>query len=298
MPTISRKRRAPTDDNSLATPSRQRRRTAESDEEVDFDAVEEEQNSGSGSTAQLSKKLVRYALSCEYARVTIKRADISSKVLGSHSRKFKEVFIAANNELQDVFGMEMVELPTREKTSVKQKRAAAIAANAEKKTKGSDQWVLRTVLPDAFRIPDIITPPAAPDADAEAAYNSLYTMIIALITLSGGVLSDLKLTRFLKRMNADQNSPLGNTEEVLKRMTKEGYIVKVKESRTSDDSFDYYVGPRGKIEVSDEAIANVVRTVYSGDPVEDLEQRLDRSLGVARAAGREDENGDGEDGGG
>lgn len=104
--------------------------------------------------------------------------------------------------------------------------------------------------------------------------------------------------RYLKRMNVDQNSPLGNTDDVLKRMAKEGYIVKVKESHTGEDLFDYHVGPRGKVEVSDEAIANVVRSVYSGDPVGDLEQRLDRSLGIARAAVREGENGDGEDGGG
>lgn len=43
-------------------------------------------------------------------------------VLGSHTRKFRDVFIEANNQLRDVFGMEMVELPNKEKTSVKQKR--------------------------------------------------------------------------------------------------------------------------------------------------------------------------------
>jgi hypothetical protein len=105
-------------------------------------------------------------------------------------------------------------------------------------------------------------------------------MVIALISLSGGTLSEGRLDRFLKRMNAQTATPIGYTEDVLKRMTKEGYIVKVKDP-SGDDVSDYYVGPRGKVEVGEDAIANLVRTVYSGSGVEDLEQRLSRSLGIA-----------------
>lgn len=69
--------------------------------------------------------MVRLALACEYQRRPIRRADISEKVLGSGgSRKFKEVFNAAQVELRSVFGMEMVELPGREKVTVQQKRGA------------------------------------------------------------------------------------------------------------------------------------------------------------------------------
>lgn len=105
-------------------------------------------------------------------------------------------------------------------------------------------------------------------------------MVIALISLSGGTLSEGKLDRFLKRMNAHHNTPVDSTEEVLKRMTKEGYISRVKDT-SGEELVDYYVGPRGKVEVGEEAVANMVRTVYSGSSIEDLEQRLSRSLGVA-----------------
>lgn len=43
-------------------------------------------------------------------------------VLGVHSRQFRQVFDAANNQLLDTFGMEMVELPNKEKTTMRQKR--------------------------------------------------------------------------------------------------------------------------------------------------------------------------------
>ena len=69
------------------------------------------------------KKLVRLALACEYARINIRREDIRSKVLGSDgSRQFKVVFEQAQRVLANTFGMTMVELPVREKTTISQRR--------------------------------------------------------------------------------------------------------------------------------------------------------------------------------
>jgi hypothetical protein len=96
-----------------------------------------QQDTGSGSLVQLSKGLVRYALSCEHSRKPIKRQDINEKgageimycfamlmvvVLGSHTRVFKDVFNRANAELMDVFGMQLVELPKAERVTMRQKR--------------------------------------------------------------------------------------------------------------------------------------------------------------------------------
>ena len=90
------------------------------DNDTELDDAGEE--TSSGSIAQLSKNLARYAMSCEYSRTPIKRQDISQKVLGTHTRSFKEVFAAANSHLMDVFGMRMVELPNKEKVTLRQKR--------------------------------------------------------------------------------------------------------------------------------------------------------------------------------
>ncbi|KAF2274942.1 MAGE-domain-containing protein [Westerdykella ornata] len=286
MSLASRKRRAPVDDD-IPTPSQQRSGAREQYPDRSADAEDGEEEYGghaSGSTAQLAKSLVRYALACEYARIPIKRQDVAQKgaqerslLLGAHSRQFRQVFDAANSQLLDTFGMEMVELPNKEKTTIRQKRAAAAS---ESQSKTSNQWVLRNVLPEAFRAPEIIPPPRIPNSELESAYVGLYTMVIALISLSGGTLSEGKLDRFLKRMNAHHNTPVDSTEEILKRMVKEGYIVRVKDT-SGDEVVDYYVGPRGKVEVGEDAVANMVRTVYSGSSIEDLEQRISRSLGFA-----------------
>lgn len=69
------------------------------------------------------QKMVRLALSSEYSRLPIRRADISAKVLGEQgSRQFKTVFESAQLELREKFGMEMTELPAREKTTIAQRR--------------------------------------------------------------------------------------------------------------------------------------------------------------------------------
>ena len=68
------------------------------------------------------KKLVRLALASEYQRRPIRRADISEKVLGSQGRQFKAVFDQAQQDLRAVFGMELRELPAKDKVTLQQRR--------------------------------------------------------------------------------------------------------------------------------------------------------------------------------
>ncbi|MBZ6374601.1 MAG: MAGE domain-containing protein [Kocuria palustris] len=69
------------------------------------------------------KKLVRLAIASEYSRLPIRRNDISAKVLGEQgSRQFKLVFDQAQREMRQRFGMEMTELPAREKVTITQRR--------------------------------------------------------------------------------------------------------------------------------------------------------------------------------
>jgi hypothetical protein len=79
----------------------------------------------------------------------------------------------------------------------------------------------------------------------------------------------------------DETSPSEKTEVVLQRMIKQGYLVKVIESKGAgdDDSTTWHIGPRGKVEVGMESIAALVRTVYGGS-TDELEKKLQVSLKV------------------
>jgi hypothetical protein len=111
-------------------------------------------------------------------------------------------------------------------------------------------------------------------------------MVIALITINGGSLPEGKFERALKRLNANQSTPLDTTERTIATMIKDGYVVRIKESGTDEETVDYIVGPRGKIEVGRAGFAAFVRAIYAasedeGYDEEDLERRIKRTLDVA-----------------
>ncbi|KAI9869841.1 MAG: hypothetical protein M1830_005040, partial [Pleopsidium flavum] len=142
------------------------------------------QDTGDGSTRdQMVKKMVRLALASEYARQPIRRADVGVKVLGAHGgRQFKYVFEEAQRELRDKFGMEMTELPVKEKVTISQRRAAQ---RTEKPITTTKAWILTTTLPAPYHTnPSILSPPLVPTAGTEATYIALYTFIHTLLALS------------------------------------------------------------------------------------------------------------------
>ncbi|KAI9817621.1 MAG: hypothetical protein M1832_004625 [Thelocarpon impressellum] len=298
MPLV-RKRRAPenaeedpsgpsSDDDEVSdgpTGSRQRRRsTSDADLDMDrsgnFTAAEGMTRiDGDGvDAAQLVKKLVRLALACEYARQPIRRQDIGSKVLGSNGRRFKVVFEGAQRVLKATFGMEMVELPVREKVTISQRRAAQ---RTDKASTTSKVWVLTSVLPDKYRLDErIVPPPKVPTSETEATYVGLYTFLISVIYMSGGSISESKLERYMKRTNADQHTPIDRTEKLLLRLCKEGYLVKVRDTSGGDEIVEYMVGPRGKIEVGVDGVVGVAKTVYGDMASDDIEDKVRRSMGI------------------
>ncbi|KAL4787684.1 MAGE family-domain-containing protein [Aspergillus varians] len=260
---------------------------------------ESESDSGDGSnfrapnsTDMMVKKLVRLALSSEYSRQPIRRVDISNKVLGEHgSRQFKVVFEETQKVLADTFGMQLAELPVKEKVMLHQRRAAQ---KVERPSTTNKSWILTSTLPSKYRKQDILQPTRGP---MESAYTGLYTFIIGLILLNGGTLQEQKLDRYLSRVNAETYTPVDRTDRFLLRLCKEGYLLRNREMDGGDEIVEYMVGPRGKIEVGARGVAGLVREVYGrqaliedGDitpaeqeRMEDFEFRLGRSLGFRSA---------------
>lgn len=163
-------------------------------------------------------------------------------------------------------------------------------------------YILTSTLATAYRIPAILTPSRIPSTSVESAYTAFYTFVISLISLSPrGMIPEPKLERYLKRMNADNHCLGGEkTEKILKRMEREGYVVKVRErDGGGEESVDYVVGPRGKAEIGEKGVAGVVRKVYGKKDLEaeELEKRLVRSLGeVVLVTKKEEEDGEAERG--
>ncbi|ROW10281.1 hypothetical protein VMCG_01661 [Cytospora schulzeri] len=284
MPPAARRARHVVDDEEEEQRPRQRQRRDEPDSDDDAEEEEEEDDNENVESAdgQLIKRLVRYAIACDFNRAAIRRDGIKEKVLGDQGRAFRRVFEGAQQTLRTVFGMQMVELPVRDKVTKEEKRKAA---KSQSKSTNSNAYVLVSVLPDAYKNSKIIAPSKNLSSEDEAAYVAFYTMIISLIRVNGGELSDPKLKRYLRRLNAETNSfHSTKTEDTLAKLQRQGYLVKnidkdAKQHGDEQEATTWFVGPRGKVEVSDEAIAGLVRAVW-GEQSAELESRLQNSLNI------------------
>ena len=204
----------------------------------------------------------------------------------NNSRALKTVFQAAQAQLQSIFGMTMTELPSKEKVTISQKRAAQKAnGNSQGNSSTTKAYILTSTLPSSLRNPAILPPPKIPSLSVESGYIGLYTFIVSAIYLSEGArISEGKLERYLKRFNADNYVLNGEkTENVLKKMEKQGYVVKIKDREPGGEEIvDWMVGPRGKVEIGENGAAALVKNVYGKRDVEleQLEDKLEKSLGA------------------
>ncbi|KAK4941278.1 hypothetical protein LTR10_018814 [Elasticomyces elasticus] len=213
----------------------------------------------------LTKKLVRLALSTEYSRTPLRRSDISTKVFkesNASGRGFRAVFEGAQRILQDTFGMQLVELPSKEKTALKDRRNQATQTKAPSGS-SSKSWILISILPAELKTnPAIAQPSRAPTVETEASYIALYTFILSLIYLNNNSLTDQKLNRYLKRVNADTYTPFGSLDKLLQRLIREGYIEKRRDTSSGEEVIEWVPGPRGKVEVGMRGVTGLVRSVY------------------------------------
>ena len=166
-------------------------------------------------------------------------------------------------------------------------------SNAQPKV-GSGAYILSSTLPEAYRSAAILSPSKIPSADEEATYAAFYTLVVSLIYLNGGELTEQKLRRHLLRLNADQNVSSEKTETTFKRMEKHGYVVRKVErpplGQEGNQVTSWLVGPRAKEEVGLDGVMGVVKTVYGGSD-SDLETKLRASLGIkARPEAQGDDN--------
>ena len=167
------------------------------------------------------------------------------------------------------------------------RRANISTAQKTQQSKPAASWVLESNLSTPYHDPSILSPSAAPTSADESAYTAIYTILVTLIRLSGGSLPAAKIDRYLRRMGMEDNTPVSSytkTELLIKRMEKEGYLVKIKESIAGqDDDISWMVGPRGRTEVSDGAVRGIVKDVYGQldkDEAKELERRVGRSLAL------------------
>ncbi|RGP63238.1 non-structural maintenance of chromosome element 3 [Fusarium sporotrichioides] len=300
MPTQRRRRPVEADESEEDVRPRQRNRVESEGEESEREPSDAEMDGDrsqmQSADEQLAKKLVRYVISCEFSRTIIRRDGIKERVLGNQGRSFRRIFDLAQKQLREFWGMEMRELPVREKVTLQEKRQA-MKSNSQPKL-GSGSYILTSTLPEAYRSAVILGPSKTPSADDEATYAGFYTLIIALISLSGGELSEQQLRRHLLRVNADQNVSMDRTELILKKMERQGYVIKRVErpplGQDGEHTITWHIGSRGKEEVGVGGVMGMTREIYGESWDEEMEKKLRASLNIRQPQQNDDEEDDAE----
>lgn len=149
------------------------------------------------------------------------------------------------------------------------------AQTVDKASATSKSYILANILPAAYRDPDMVQP----FGFKEQTYIGLVTMVVSLIYLNNRMLPANKLTRYLRRMNADDATPIGNTDKLLQTMQRNGYIVRVKDTTGDETSYDYHIGPRAKVEIGEDGVKEFLTNIYGVNAPKDLDERINRNIG-------------------
>ncbi|KAL1930998.1 hypothetical protein VTP01DRAFT_10135 [Rhizomucor pusillus] len=213
------------------------------------------------------KDTVRYALACEYKRVPIRREDINKKILHERTREFKTVYQKAQEKLKYLFGMEMSELPSREKGGLK----VNLSKTDGPKAQSTNSYVLINKLDAKYKVHEIL-----PHSEEEYQQTGLLYVILALIFVHEKTITDVDLKQNLDRLRVtDETETFGDREKLLEYYVKQGYLHRAKagEDPNSDVVYQYYWGPRAKIEVADTDITDFIISLYDVEPDEDKQLR-------------------------
>ena len=155
------------------------------------------------------------------------------------------------------------------------------AAQKSKNAATTSSYILKTILPAEYRSPKIIPPSSVVSTTEEASYVALVTLIVSLITMSPqNQCLEAKLYSYLSKLNIDVYMLGEKTPIVLKRMAAQGYIRRSVEKTTDDETINWLVGPRGKVEIGTKGTAGFVSEVYGESAPEDLGKRLKKSLAI------------------
>ncbi|KAL2915719.1 positive regulation of nitrogen compound metabolic process [Polyrhizophydium stewartii] len=204
--------------------------------------------------------LVRYVLFMESSRTPIRRKDIVEKVLKEHSKGLP-IFVQKTQEtLRELFGMDLMLLPTRETKRSRGRAAgpAGAAAAAAQASSTSNAWVvLSTLTPQQREV-------ALSMGQQDSRRMGLLSVILSLIFVSGRMLNEDVLFSYMKRLGVQRDGDhihFGKIEGEMNNFVKLGYLERRRVRAPDGDTNSYVWGPRAKLEFSD---ARMVEFVTSG----------------------------------
>ncbi|CAG8489573.1 8404_t:CDS:2 [Racocetra fulgida] len=172
----------------------------------------------------------------------------AQKLSSEHSRAFTVVMNKVRERLRDIFGMDLVELPAKEKKAITSSGTTR-RGGANKDKSSSKSYALQNILPQKLR-----------DTDQLRHYfRTLYL----------------------------ENNPKFESDKLLANFVKQGYLDKQKSGFADNSSqaperehVEYRWGPRAKIEMPEANLCDFIKSVYGDDAPPDIIKQIERASGI------------------
>ncbi|KAG5440914.1 hypothetical protein PCK2_000069 [Pneumocystis canis] len=205
------------------------------------------------------KNFIRLTLALEHTRTPIKREDIAKKVLlPSHSRSFAVVFKKTQEKLRNIFGMELVELPCKNRykhMSTFKNENSELYCICQKPDTGC--WMIA----------------------CDGCDNWYHGECVKISKIDEELLDKYFSGKFQKKylshLQIDNDLSTENLDKTLREMVKKGYIERIEEDTASinekEKTYTYFLGQRGKTEIDSQGLATFVEKIH-GDTSQHLKQ--------------------------
>ncbi|XP_054848130.1 non-structural maintenance of chromosomes element 3 homolog isoform X2 [Eublepharis macularius] len=184
-------------------------------------------------------ELVFFLLVKDQKKIPIKRADILKHVVKDYKNVFTELLKRANQNLQQVFGMELVEIDPKHHT-----------------------YILISKLPHLER--------ESSKEDENTPKMGLLLVILSLIFMKGNVAKESAVWEVLRRLRVDPGEKHKIFGDVKKLVTEEfvrqKYLEYNRLPHTDPPEFEFRWGPRAIKETSKKQILQFVSKMQNKDP--------------------------------
>ncbi|KAI8594488.1 MAGE family-domain-containing protein, partial [Dissophora ornata] len=214
---------------------------------------------------RLVKDVVRLAIFTSHSDQPLKRDDIKI-ILNDYPRMYDQVLQKAQERLRDVFGMEMVELTTRNRSG-------------QSSDKGNKSYILRNILPMELLASSVV------DWELELEDMGLLMVILSLIMVREGAIYESALLSHLRRLSLlEDSSPFGDIQKKLDVMIKKRYLEKYKLEHMDESGekaeMEYRWGARARVEVPAENVVQFIQEVFGREAPLSLEASILKASGL------------------
>lgn len=251
---------AGSDDEEVHDGSRGRRSQPASLPDGGFAALSEAQQD------ELTQRFVRYMLCRQARKRPVRRADLSRHLfrnmtnISSKGRVFTGTLSKAQNELRNVFGMEVIEIARpirRTNTQTHGGFSATTSASQANSTKTTKAYILVSALNPSTRVED----------RPRFAEIGFLTVVACMVLMKPGCrISEEELGRALGRIGVQVKERSGhkqlnegNVKDLIdKEFVEQWYL----DRELEGNSVYYSLGPRLRAELKDEDLLDFVEAIY------------------------------------